>query len=67
MPGYPLSGRYAGVVVWLDKAAGREGSALGAWLKKQIEAGCRLSFWVRLRFLFDSGDAKQLGDAILNG
>lgn len=61
LPEYPLQGRYAGVVVWLDKAAGREGTALTAWLKKQTSSGVPVVLLGEGAFLFDSGDARKFG------
>lgn len=61
LPAYPLSGRYAGIVVWLDQPAGREGSALAAWVKKQIEVGLPVAVLGEAGFLFDNGGARQLG------
>ena len=61
LPQYPLRGRYAGIVVWLDTAAGREGAALGTWLKQQTADGVPVVIMGEAAFLFASGDAKQLG------
>ena len=61
LPGFPLRGRYAGIVVWLDIAAGREGAALGTWLKQQIADGVPVVIMGEAAFLFTNGDAKQLG------
>lgn len=61
LPDEPLTGRYAGVVVWLDHAPGREGSALGIWLGKQIAAGVPVVILGEAAFLFDSGAAKLFG------
>lgn len=61
LPNFLLNGRYAGIVVWLDAAPGKEAATLGAWLKKQATAGMRIVILGEAAFLFDSGDAKQLG------
>lgn len=61
LPQEPLTGRYAGIVVWLDKTAGREGGALAAWLKKQIDAGVPVVVLGESMFLFDNIDTAQLG------
>lgn len=61
LPDALLAGRYAGIVVWLDKAPGREGDALAVWLKKQIQSGLPVALLGESAFLFDRGDAKQLG------
>ncbi len=61
LPDFPLSGRYAGVVVWLDKAAGREGTTLYAWLKKQIEGDVPVVILGDGGFLFGNSDIKHLG------
>lgn len=61
LPAEPLTGRYAGIVVWLEQAAGREGAALRAWLMRQKKAGVPFVILGDGAFLFDSGDAEQLG------
>ena len=61
LPAEPLAGRYAGIVVWLDNAAGKQGSVLAAWLKKQIDAGVPVAVLGECEFLFDNVDAGQLG------
>ncbi len=61
LPDEPLAGRYAGVVVWLDSAIGKQGSVLAAWLKKQIDAGVPVVLLGECEFLFDNVDAGQLG------
>lgn len=58
---YPLAGRYAGIVVWLDNPAGKEGRALAAWLEKQIAAGVPVALLGENEFLFAGGSAKRLG------
>lgn len=61
LPVEPLAGRYAGVVVWLDNAIGKQGSVLAAWLKKQIDAGVPVVLLGECEFLFDNVDVGQLG------
>ncbi len=61
LPDFPLSGRYAGVLVWLDKAAKREGGALASWLKKQIESNVPVVVLGDGGFLFSNSDTKHLG------
>jgi uncharacterized protein (TIGR01370 family) len=61
LPGFPLNGRYAGIVVWLDTAAGKESATLSSWLKKQIDSGVKVAIFGEAEFLFNSGDAKRLG------
>lgn len=61
LPETPLTGRYAGVVVWLDKAPGREGDALSTWLAKQIEAGVPVVVLGEAMFLLNSRDVDQFG------
>jgi polysaccharide biosynthesis protein PelA len=61
LPAEPLSGRYAGIVVWLDNAIGKQGSVLAAWLKKQIDAGVPVVLLGECEFLFDNVDTGQLG------
>lgn len=58
---YPLAGRYAGIVVWLDNPAAKEGRALAAWLEKQIAAGVPVALLGESEFLFADGSAKRLG------
>lgn len=61
LPAYQLAGRYAGVVVWLDKPAGKEGKPLAAWLEKQVAAGVPVALLGEMDFLLVSGAAKRLG------
>ena len=60
LPAYPLAGRYAGIVVWLDKPAGREGKTLAAWLEKQIAAGVPVALLGESEFLL-AGGGKRFG------
>ena len=61
LPAYPLTGRHAGIVVWLDNPAGKEGQALAAWLEKQVAAGVPVALLGESGFLFAGGSAKRLG------
>lgn len=61
LPAYQLAGRYAGIVVWLDKPAGKEGNTLSGWLEKQIAAGVPVALLGESEFLFSGGSAKRLG------
>ncbi|MDD2700364.1 MAG: bifunctional glycoside hydrolase 114/ polysaccharide deacetylase family protein [Sideroxydans sp.] len=61
LPVEPLTGRYAGIVVWLDQAAGREGAALSAWLMRQKKAGVPIVILGDGAFLFESGNAGTFG------
>lgn len=61
LPSYQLAGRYAGIVVWLDKPVAREGIALVAWLKKQIAAGVPITLMGECDFFLGDEDNKLLG------
>ncbi|WP_407899995.1 bifunctional glycoside hydrolase 114/ polysaccharide deacetylase family protein [Ferrigenium sp. UT5] len=61
LPAEPLTGRYAGIVVWLDRAAGREGAVLHAWLTRQKKAGIPIVILGDGAFLFGNGDAAEFG------
>jgi peptidoglycan/xylan/chitin deacetylase (PgdA/CDA1 family) len=61
LPSQVLSGRYAGIVVWLDRPAGRESAALSAWVKNQAEAGVPVVVLGEGGFLVAGAEAKQLG------
>ena len=61
LPDFPLRGRYAGVLVWLDKAAGKGGGVLSSWLKKQIESDVPVVVLGDGEFLFSSSETKHLG------
>lgn len=61
LPAYPLAGRYAGVVVWLDKPAGKEGKTLATWLEKQVASGIPVALLGEMDFLFAGEAAKRLG------
>jgi uncharacterized protein (TIGR01370 family) len=61
LPEMQLSGRYAGIVVWLDKTAGKEGSALASWLAKQMAAGVKVVLLGDVEFMFAGSNLQQLG------
>jgi hypothetical protein len=61
LPEYPLSGRYAGIVVWLDKPAVKEKTALSSWLKRQAEAGIPIALMGEGAFLFEGPEARYFG------
>ena len=61
LPAEQLTGRYAGIVVWLDQATGREGAALRAWLTQQRKVGVPIVILGDGAFLFESVDAEQFG------
>ncbi|MDO8988994.1 MAG: bifunctional glycoside hydrolase 114/ polysaccharide deacetylase family protein [Sideroxyarcus sp.] len=61
LPADPLAGRYAGVVMWLDNVAGKQGGVLAAWLKRQTDAGVPVAILGEATFLFEGGEAKQFG------
>jgi uncharacterized protein (TIGR01370 family) len=61
LPDAILTGRYAGIVVWLDAPSGKQGGVLANWLKKQIDAGVPVVVLGEGEFLFARGEAKQLG------
>ena len=61
LPDEVLTGRYAGIVVWLDSVAGKRGGVLTSWLKKQVDAGVPVVILGEAQFLFDSGDAQKFG------
>lgn len=62
LPGAPLAGRYAGVVIWLGHTPGSaERERLLAWLEQQKNDGVPLSFINQIGFLFGSPLATRLG------
>jgi uncharacterized protein (TIGR01370 family) len=61
LPAYQLAGRCAGIVVWLEKPAGKEGRALAAWLKVQMDAGVPVVILGESEFLLANSNARQLG------
>jgi len=61
LPDFPLTGRYAGIVVWLDRTSTREASTLSAWLKRQSKAGVPIVIFGESEFIFQSSDAKHFG------
>lgn len=62
LPGQPLAGRYAGVVVWLGHTPeSTERERLLAWLEQQNSDGLALSFVNQIGFLFGSPLASRLG------
>lgn len=61
LPEFQLAGRYAGIVVWLDRVPGRESAALGAWLKKQVESHVPVVVLGEASFLLRREIAETLG------
>lgn len=61
LPGFPLNGRYAGIIVWLDNLPGREGGPLARWLVQQIKSGVPVALLGETGFLFNSAYAAALG------
>jgi uncharacterized protein (TIGR01370 family) len=61
LPNFPMVGRYAGIVVWLDKPAESEGAALATWINKQTDAGVPVVILGDVSFLSDSGAGTHLG------
>lgn len=61
LPGDMLAGRYAGIVVWLDKSPEQETAALAAWLKQQISSGVPLLMLGEMSFLLTEEHAKSFG------
>lgn len=61
LPAYPLTGRYAGIVVWLENPPRKEGGALAAWLRGQIDAGVPFVLLGDADFLLARSDPRQLG------
>lgn len=61
LPSFPLSGRYAGIVVWLERSPETEERAkLLAWLGRQVADAVPLVFVNQLDFLLDSPLARTL-------
>jgi uncharacterized protein (TIGR01370 family) len=61
LPGDVLAGRYAGIVVWLDKKPEAEATALVAWLKQQISSGVPLLVLGEMSFMLTEERAKSFG------
>jgi hypothetical protein len=62
LPAYPLTGRYAGVVVWLtDDAQVSDRKQLLAWLGRQVDENVPIAMMDLPGFLLDSPFAKVLG------
>ena len=62
LPAYPLAGRYAGIVVWLqDNPESADREPLLAWLQRQRSDGLPLVLVNQLDFLLDSPLASSLG------
>jgi uncharacterized protein (TIGR01370 family) len=56
-----LTGRYAGIVVWLDKTPDTETAALVAWLQRQVESAVPLLMMGDMNFLLSEDRAKSFG------
>ena len=61
LPDFPLNGRYAGIVVWLDKLPGKESRPLANWLMRQIKSGVPVVLLGETGFLFNHTYAAPLG------
>lgn len=61
LPEYPMTGRYAGILVWLTRPPGMEGQALAQWIEKQTAAGLPIALLDQLDFLLDSPVGARLG------
>ncbi|TAN78147.1 MAG: hypothetical protein EPN14_06815, partial [Gallionella sp.] len=61
LPEYPLTGRYAGILVWLTRPPGAEGSGLAQWIEKQATSGVPVALLDHLNFLIDSPSGARLG------
>ena len=61
LPADVLTGRYAGVVMWLDKTPTTEKADLLAWLAQQRDAGMPLLMLGEMSFLVSDERASQFG------
>ena len=62
LPAYPLAGRYAGIVVWLQTTpTTAERQALQTWLTRQVAEGVPVSLVGQIEFLLDTALARTLG------
>ena len=61
LPDFPLKGRYAGIVVWLDKLPGKESRPLARWLIRQIKSGVPVALLGETGFLFNPAYTAALG------
>jgi len=63
LPEYPLRGRYAGIVIWLQKPLNsRHARNLTRWLSRQVSDGVPLLIIGEASFLFESPElTRQLG------
>ncbi len=66
LPSDILTGRYAGVVVWLDKSPDTEAAALAAWLQRQLAATVPLLIMGDMNFLLSEDRAQTFGMTPLN-
>lgn len=61
LPSELLTGRYAGVVVWLDKSPEKEGAALVSWLQQQTVTGVPVLVLGEMNFLLSENPANFFG------
>ena len=61
LPSEILTGRYAGVVVWLDKSPDTEAAALTNWLEKQLVSGLPILMMGDMNFMLREDRAKVFG------
>lgn len=62
LPEYPLTGRYAGSVIWLQNPLpAAKGKQLAEWMRKQTAAGHPILILGNMDFLRHAGALKELG------
>lgn len=62
LPDYPLTGRYAGVVIWLQNSLpAAKGRRLAEWMTRQTAAGVPVLVMGTMEFLRHSAALQQLG------
>lgn len=61
LPAYPLNGRYAGIVSWINSDEPEGTAPYADWLEQQVEAGIPLAVFSRFGLAYDAPLLRRLG------
>lgn len=61
LPDYPLTGRYAGIVSWINSDEVADAGRYSAWLERQVDAGVPLAVFSRFGMAYDNPLLRKLG------
>jgi hypothetical protein len=61
LPDYPLTGRYAGIISWINSDEVADAGRYSAWLERQVDAGVPLAVFSRFGMAYDNPLLRKLG------